>query len=99
MGQQVIRCEKLGVRQSTRVVFILLATGSWIDTTLTGQLKRMALFPNIAVHDYQVLQLPITASIIETHFDKFLHNGKPLLLRDAATPVASRCGFGTEKLL
>ncbi|MEQ1720560.1 MAG: HepT-like ribonuclease domain-containing protein [Nitrosomonas sp.] len=28
-------------------------------------------FRNIAVHDYQALQLPILISIIETHLDEF----------------------------
>ena len=43
-------------------------------------------FRNIAVHDYQTLQLPITVSIIETHLDDFLQFTQTLLQHDAAMP-------------
>lgn len=88
MGQHLIRREKLGVPQSARDVFTLLAQGGWIDATLADGLKRMVGFRNIAVHDYQVLHLPIMVSIIEKHLDEFLHYSRALLLRDAAQPGA-----------
>lgn len=83
MGQHLIRREKLGVPQSARDVFVLLAQGGWIGTALADGLKRMVGFRNIAVHDYQALQLPIMVSIIEKHLDEFLHYSRALLLRDA----------------
>jgi len=84
MGQHLIRRERLGVPQSARDVFVLLAAGGWIDAALADGLKRMVGFRNIAVHDYQALQLPITVSIIEKHLDEFLQYSQALLLRDAA---------------
>jgi uncharacterized protein YutE (UPF0331/DUF86 family) len=84
MGQHLIRREKLGVPQSARDVFALLAQGGWIGTALAESLKRMVGFRNIAVHDYQTLQLPITVRIIESHLDEFLQYSQALLLRDAA---------------
>jgi len=39
-------------------------------------------FRNIAVHDYQKLQIAITVSIIEKHLDEFLQYSQALLLRD-----------------
>jgi len=84
MGQHLIRREALGVPQSARDVFALLARGGWIDTGLADALKRMVGFRNIAVHDYQSLQLPIVVSIVETHLDEFLQYSQALLLRDAA---------------
>lgn len=86
MGQHLIRREKLGVPQSARDVFALLAQADWIDTALADGLKRMVGFRNIAVHDYQALQLPITVSIIEKHLDEFLQYSRTVLLRDAAQP-------------
>lgn len=83
MGQHLIRREKLGVPQSTRDVFSLLARGGWIDVGLADGLKRMVGFRNIAVHDYVALQLPITVSIIEKHLDEFLQYSQTLLLHDA----------------
>lgn len=84
MGQHLIRREKLGVPQSARDVFVLLAQGGWLDVMLADALKRMVGFRNIVVHDYQALQLPITVSIIEKHLDEFLQYSQALLLRDAA---------------
>ncbi|UZR29218.1 type VII toxin-antitoxin system HepT family RNase toxin [Methylococcus mesophilus] len=84
LGQHLIRRERLGVPQSARDVFALLAQGGWIDPALADALKRMVGFRNIAVHDYQSLQLPITVSVIEKHLDEFLQFSRTLLLRDAA---------------
>lgn len=39
-------------------------------------------FRNIAVHEYQELQLPITVDIIEHRLDDFLTFSKAVLLRE-----------------
>lgn len=83
MGQHLIRREKLGLPQSSRDVFTLLARGGWIEPALAENLKRMVGFRNIAVHDYQTLHLPITVSIITQHLDDFRHYSQTLLQRDA----------------
>lgn len=83
MGQHLIRRERLGLPQSARDVFALLAQGGWIDAALADALKRMVGFRNIAVHEYQSLQLPITVSIITSHLDEFLQFSQAVLLRDA----------------
>ena len=80
MGQYIIRREKLGVPQSARDVFSLLAQASWIEAELADQMKRMVGFRNIAVHDYQTLQIPITVNIIEKHLDEFLQFSKVVLI-------------------
>ena len=84
MGQHLIRREKLGAPQSARDIFTLLAQKDWISTSLADGLKRMVGFHNIAVHDYQTLQLAITVYIIQHHLDKFLQYSKALLLKDAS---------------
>ncbi|MFZ2404874.1 MAG: DUF86 domain-containing protein [Methylobacter sp.] len=83
MGQHLIRRERLGVPQSARDVFTLLAQASWIDTALAESLKRMVGFRNIAVHDYQSLQLPITVQVITRHLDEFLDYSAAVLKKDA----------------
>ena len=60
-------------------------TAEWIDASLADAMRRMVGYRNIAVHDYQSLQLPITVSIIQKHLDDFLNFGKAVLLRDAAS--------------
>lgn len=84
MGQHLIRRERLGVPQSARDVFSLLAQGGWIAPALAEQLKHMVGFRNIAVHDYASLQLPITIRIIKEHLDEFLDYSKAILLRNSA---------------
>ncbi len=83
MGQHLIRREKLGIPQSARDVFTLLAQTNWIDTTLSDSLKRMIGFRNIAVHDYQSLQMPITLNIITQHLDEFLLYSATIISKDA----------------
>lgn len=84
MGQHLIRRERLGVPQSARDVFSLLAQSQRIEPALADSLKRMVGFRNIAVHDYQTLQLPIMVAIIENHLEEFLHYSQTLLLHDAS---------------
>ena len=88
MGQHLIRREKMGVPQSARDVFALLARAGWVDAALADDLKRMVGFRNIAVHDDQALQLPITAAIIQKHLDEFLRYSQGVLLRGAGLPAA-----------
>lgn len=83
MGQHLIRRDKLGVPQSARDVFSLLSKADWITPVLAESLKHMVGFRNIAVHDYQSMQLPITVSIIDSHLDEFLQYSQALLLHDA----------------
>ena len=83
MGQHIIRREKLGVPQSSRDVFALLAQGSWIAHSLAENLKRMIGFRNIAVHDYQSLQIPIVVSIIKDHLQEFLDYSQAMLRHDS----------------
>ncbi|PXF29458.1 toxin-antitoxin antitoxin component [Pokkaliibacter plantistimulans] len=79
MAQHLIRKERLGVPQSARDTFMLLASAGWIDPSLAEGLRRMVGFRNIAVHDYQALQIPIVVSIIQRHLDEFLQFSQALL--------------------
>ena len=84
MGQHLVRRDRLGLPQSARDVFALLARAGRIEPALAEGLQRMVGFRNIAVHDYQSLQLPITVAIIEKHLDESLQYSKTLLQQDAA---------------
>jgi len=81
MGQHLVRREQLGVPQSARDVFTLLVQAGWIDELLADAMKRMVGFRNIAVHDYQTLQLPITISVIRDHLTEFEAFSQTLLQR------------------
>jgi len=47
-------------------------------------LKKMVGFRNIAVQEYQTLQLPITVAVITQHLDDFVRFSSCVLRRDAA---------------
>lgn len=83
MGHAIIRRERLGIPQSARDVFALLARAGWIDASLAEALQRMVGYRNIAVHDYQTLQLPITIAVIERHLGDFLAFSRAVLRRQA----------------
>lgn len=84
MGLHIIRRERLGVAQSARDTFTLLEQAGWITATVAEQMRRMVGFRNVAVHDYQALQLPITLNILTQHLDDFLSFSQQMLRRDAA---------------
>jgi len=82
MGLHIIRRERLGVTQSARDTFTLLAQAHWLTPAVAEQMKRMVGFRNVAVHDYQSLQLPITLNILTLHLDDFLVFSRQMLLHD-----------------
>ena len=84
IGQHIIRRESLGIPQSARDVFSLLARAQWIDALLAEQMKRMVGFRNVAVHDDQTLQLPITVNIITLHLQEFIEFNKQVLRKASA---------------
>lgn len=82
MGHHIIRRESLGLPQSSRDVFALLVSADWLEPELAQAMKHMVGFRNIAVHEYQTLQLPITVNIIQSHLDEFLAYSRQMLLKD-----------------
>lgn len=69
-----IKKDNLGIPQSARDSFDLLAQAGIISFALAENLKRMVGLRNIAVHDYQSLNLDIVVAVIKNHlvdFDAF----------------------------
>lgn len=69
LAMHVAAEERLGIPQSSREVFDLLLEKGIIDDVLAERLKAMVGFRNIAVHDYQKINLGIVRNIIEKHLD------------------------------
>ena len=82
MGQYLVRREKLGLPQSSRDVFALLADAGWIGQDLAKAMKNMVGFRNIAVHRYQELSLPVVIAVITRHLDDCLQYAETLLRQD-----------------
>ena len=55
IAHHLIRAHKLGIPQSARDAFELLAKGGLIAQPMADAMKKMVGFRNIAVHDYQKL--------------------------------------------
>ncbi|OCW97395.1 DUF86 domain-containing protein [Alishewanella sp. HH-ZS] len=84
MGQHLLRKYKLGIPQSSRDVFTLLATANFLPAELAEKMKKMVGFRNIAVHEYQRLQLAITEYVITQRLDDFSEYSQLLLSKDEA---------------
>ncbi|XKE47281.1 DUF86 domain-containing protein [Halomonas organivorans] len=78
-GNRVIRLQRLGLPQSARDVFAILGNAGLIDQELAAILKRMTGFRNIAVHDYQAVQVPIVIAIIRHQADDLLRFANHLI--------------------
>lgn len=79
MWHHVIRKQKLGLPQSSRDVFTLLASAGILLEALSRDMKKKVGFRKIAVQESQALPLPITITIITTHLDDFLRYSELLL--------------------
>jgi uncharacterized protein YutE (UPF0331/DUF86 family) len=62
----------LGVPQSSRDAFDRLCQHGLIDQELNRKMKAMVGFCNIAVHDYQTIQINVLNTIITDHLEDFL---------------------------
>ncbi len=71
LAAYLVRIGKLGVPQDSRELFQMLEEKGTISGTLSNKLQSMVGFRNLAVHDYQKLNLDIVRSIIENHLSDF----------------------------
>jgi uncharacterized protein YutE (UPF0331/DUF86 family) len=71
-AMHLVRVRRLGVPQETREAFALLEKADVLDAQLADHLKKMVGFRNVAVHDYQKLNIEIVRSIVVNRLDDFL---------------------------
>lgn len=71
LAMHIVSERKLGVPKASREGFSLLQDAKLIDAVLAKTLMNMVGFRNIAVHDYQALELDILEAILEKHIDDF----------------------------
>ena len=65
LAMHIVSRKRLGVPQSSRDAFELLAKADLISEELMVSLKGMVGFRNIAVHNYQAMKLEVVVHIIE----------------------------------
>ncbi len=66
LAMHLIKRRGLGLPKDSRDAFVRLSEAGLIDADLSTQLQKMVGFRNIAIHDYQQLDIKILAKII-TH--------------------------------
>lgn len=71
LAMHVVSEKKLGLPKTSREAFDILEQAELLQPALAKSLKAMVGFRNIAVHDYQSLNLNILQSIIEEHLNDF----------------------------
>lgn len=71
LAMHLVRREALGVPQSSRDAFALLAEAGVIEPALAAALQRMVGFRNLAVYRYQELDLAIVGRIVEERLVDF----------------------------
>ena len=78
-AMHLVRVHRLGIPQETRDAFTLLEGAGLLTPHLSERLKKMVGFRNVAIHDYQKLNLDIVRRIIIDHLDDFLKYTQLLL--------------------
>lgn len=86
MGNMVIAHEQWGLPQSAREVFAVLGQRGLLPPELVLQLQRMVGFRNIAVHEYDSLNMEIAVRVI-THDIDSLRQLAGLLLKRYLSPI------------
>lgn len=81
LAMHLVRCHRLGVPQESREAFRLLVGAGLLDASLGETLQRMVGFRNVAVHDYEVLDLAIVRAIVARHLDDLLRFARESLQR------------------
>ena len=67
----LIKQHSLGIPQSARNSFDLIASANIITPELANALKKMVGLRNIAVHDYQALNLDIVIAVVKNNLSDF----------------------------
>jgi len=80
LAMHIVAEKKLGLPQNSRDAFTFLELEEIIPTFLSDRMKAMVGFRNIAVNDYQEINLEILQKIIENHLVDFLQYTKTLLI-------------------
>jgi uncharacterized protein YutE (UPF0331/DUF86 family) len=75
LAMHFVAQQNLGIPQTSREAFTLLQTAGILTEGTSKQMRAMVGFRNIAVHNYQTLEIEVLQAIIQQHlgdFDRFL---------------------------
>lgn len=67
LATHIVASEGLGISDTVRGNFVLLKNAKIIPQSLSKKMQSMVGFRNIAIHDYQTLDVDILKSILSKH--------------------------------
>ncbi len=79
LAMHIVAERKLGLPQNSRDAFTLLEAEGIIPSSLSGKMQAMVGFRNIAVHDYQEINLVILEKILDEHLVDYYQFTKTIL--------------------
>lgn len=79
LAMHVVAQRRLGIPQDARSAFDLLHRDGLIDADLSRRMKAMVGFRNIAVHDYQTMQVVILQRILAERLGDLTEFGQRVL--------------------
>ena len=79
LAMHVVRKRRLGVPQDSRDAFKILHDHGLLDKESAESMKRMVGFRNIAIHEYDALNLDIVKAIITHRLDEILTFGQTMI--------------------
>ena len=88
LATHVIASEGLGLSDTVRGNFVLLANAKIITKTLSKKMESMVGFRNIAIHEYQALDVDILKAILTRHLKDLEH---------FYTTILKRFGYSKKK--
>jgi len=71
LAMHLVRIRRLGLPQESREAFRMLQDSGVVDAETAVRMQAMVGFRNIAVHNYQKLDLDIVRSILSSRLDDF----------------------------
>jgi len=71
IATHIVKIKGLGLPNASRELFDLLLENHIISENICKQMQGMVGFRNIAVHDYQNLNIEIVVAIVEKHLGDF----------------------------
>jgi len=71
IATHIVKTKSLGLPNSSRELFTILMDAGMISEDICKQMQGMVGFRNIAVHDYQNLNIEIVVAIVQKHLGDF----------------------------
>lgn len=71
IATHIVKTKNLGLPNTSRELFTMLLDADILSEKICKEMQSMVGFRNIAVHDYQNLNIEIVVAIIENHLGDF----------------------------